>query len=300
MTDAGFSVKRFLPRALLLMILGGVVWRYTYTFNADFAVWMTKWLHRLFGRPSPYMFCDESRLYWHATMFVPEFGLILASYWIGWSGRILRILAVYIAHSLLTACTITIHESPYLQQNEFVNVATSTLVNANYLLFGVVAWVLVAGPWYHRAGASETRGIWKVVSNWPVRLIVFCIALWLTVPLFAATGTDDAMIARAKLADAMQAIPWFPHPSNVDEDRLAVEQKKRDLLAVEALLAMQRVIELELEVADNRDPSVKSASVWFLTAHMLASLRPENLAQRQDYKIRAAAALQRARDARSR
>ncbi len=297
-----WSLKRFLPRAILLMVVAGVVWRFTFTLNADIAVRLTKYLHSLVGRPSPYMFCDETRLFWHATMFVPEFGLILASYWIGWPGRIVRVLAVYTGHSLLTACTITIHESPYLQQNEFVNVATSTLVNANYLLFGVASWVLVAGPW-HRSDHSPKQGVRRFsqfANNWPVRLMLLCLAMSTTVPLFAVTGTADAMKAREELASAMSAVPWFPRPGDSDEGHVVPGQLERDRLAVKALSAMRRVIEIDMQADEHGESTIGAASVWFLTAHMLASLRPDDPDLRQAFKNQAALALNEARKRRRR
>ncbi len=284
-----WSVRRFVPRALLLMIVAGIVRHYTVSWNADFAVWTTKALHGLLGRPSPYMFCDESRLYWHATMFVPEVGLILASYWLGWTGRVVRVAAVYLAHTLLTACTISIHESPYLQQNGLVNVATSTLVNANYLLFGVAAWVLVAGPWYRDQG--DQRGLIKrVTGHWLLRLMCLCLAVSLVVPLFGLMGTKDAMAARAEMGAAMRDVPWFPFPSNRDDDVAKAEQMTRDRAAAKALATIQTVLQADMAAAKD-DASIRSAPIWFLTAHVLASLRPDDAARRQAFKDQAALAL---------
>jgi len=143
-----FAVRRFLLRAVPWVVAAGFLWHYTHAYNAAFTVAVTKYLHAWLGYPAPYMLCDETKLFWHATMFPPLVGLGLASYWLRWPDRILRVCSGYVGYCCLTAVAITINESPYMQQTPLRNMVTSPLVNADYLMFGIVIWMLTCGPWY--------------------------------------------------------------------------------------------------------------------------------------------------------
>jgi hypothetical protein len=297
-----WSLKPFLIRAVVWALLAAAVWKYTTSLNADFTIGIVKLAHSLAGRPAPYLFCDEYRLFWHATMFPPMVGLILGSYWLGWFDRIVRAAFGYVAQCVLTGVAITIHESPYLQQNDFINVVTANLVNAHYLLFGVVIWVLVAGPWYSqrsRDASTEDRSLlrraWDCVRRgWAIRLVLLCVGVGATIPLFAMTGSDAAMAARSKLGRALSEVPFFPQPSNAALAVSPSEQRLRDDAVRRAMAELQGAI-----LADQAD-DVESAALWHLTGHLLISLRPETESEKRDLSRRALMALTKARKSRRR
>jgi hypothetical protein len=216
------NLKRFLPTAIAGAALAAVLWHYTKSLNADITIAGAKTFHNLAGRPAPYLLCDQTRYFWHATLFPPLIGLTLASTWLSWPARLIRCIIGYAAYASLTAVAITIHDSPYLQQNQFVKSTTSALVNANYLVFGLVIWILAAGPWYmnpHQESANTmSQTIFKrlynaVTSHWLFRLTLLVLGVALIVPLFAMTANPEARQARNELATAMRKVPFFPHPS---------------------------------------------------------------------------------------
>lgn len=299
MSDApepSWSLRRFLWRAVPWVIACAVVWKFTFDQNDAVTVAITKFLHRLVGLPTPYLFCDEKKFFWHATMFPPVVGLTLASYWVRWPDRVVRAAVGYVTHCCLTAIAIAVHESPYLMQTEMRNPVTSMLVNANYLMFGAVIWLLAAGPWYVlrrgsslksgegdgvvRVGRKERfltvaarnwRRVWGVVRyGWVTRLVLLVLGVSLVLPLFALTGTPSGMSARLEVARAMRAVTYFPQPSDAE---LAVDRavrSRRDGLANEAVRAILTVIQ------GDEEAGLKSATMAYLVGHVLLSLRPEN------------------------
>lgn len=318
-----FSVPKFLIRALPWAALAAWVWNGTYAHNAAFTVWITKRLHGLLGFPAPYLFCDERHLFWHATLFPPAVALTLASYWLGWPDRLLRAIAGYLIYAGLTAIAITIHESPYVQQTEFLRPLTSTLVNANYLVFGVAIWILAASPWYGtvqpaRLGtsvgsptndppqpaaevASRLVGkpgslgrAWRIIrQGWFTRLLVMWLATFCVIPLYAMTGTKTAMAARWQMARALDAVPFFPQPSFAPPTVSREVQTERDHLTVAALEAIKKAIN-----ADEAD-QLQSAPLWHLTGHLLISLHPPDPERQKEYRKQGLIALEAAKRTRS-
>ncbi len=301
-----FSLWRFLLRVVPLAIGAGVLWKLTATENASFTVWLTKMLHGLAGRPAPYMFCDSTHLFWHATMFPPVVALMLGSYWIRWPGRVLRAAAGYVVQCGMTAIAITINESPYLQRTPLCDTLTSTLVNANYLMFGVVIWVLAAGPWYVSGRESSSRGMnsagrvwWRravsaVRHGWWTRVVLLWVAVALVVPVFALSGSTEGRAARARVAAAMSNVPFFPQPSGGDTSAQLREQLQRDEATKHALYAIEAAI--KADPADGSD----SAALFYLTAHLLNSLRPPDANLRQQFRADALLMFHKATEARAR
>lgn len=307
MSDApepSWSLRRFLWRAVPWVIACAVVWKFTFDQNDALTVAITKFLHRLVGLPAPYLFCDEKKFFWHATMFPPVVGLTLASYWVRWPDRVVRAAVGYVTHCCLTAIAIAVHESPYLMQTEMRNPVTSMLVNANYLMFGAVIWLLAAGPWYVlrrasslksgegdgvvRVGRKERsltvaarmgRRAWGVVRyGWVTRLVLLVLGVSLVLPLFALTGTPSGMSARLDMARALRDVPYFPHPpdAEVTVDPLLRDQRER--YATKAILAFEAVLE-----ADKR-ADVESAPVKYLLGKMLLSLKPPDPERRARFR----------------
>ncbi len=278
-----WSIGPFLLRAIPWTLAAFFFWKYTIGPNADFTVWLTKALHRWTDFPAPYLYCDASRFFWHATLFPPVIGLTLASYWLSWPQRIIRAVGGYVAYCCLTAITIAIHVSPYLPENDIRLITTNTLVNANYLTFGLVIWVLACGPWYmdanrlssgkdHRAKprhSSRIARIWSIVRyGWVTRLLLLTFGIALILPLFAMTGTSEGMTARLEMAGAIGKIPFFPHPSNaLMEDVTPDEQWARDQRTVEAVALVRQVIE------EDKTDGFRAAYLHYLAGHLLYSLR---------------------------
>lgn len=294
-----FSLRRFLIRVVPLAIVAGVAWKFTSAWNADFTVWLVKAIHRLFLHPAPYLFCDTRRYFWHATMFPPVLALTLASYWLPWWDRGLRAMGGYVAYCGLTAIAIAINESPYLQQTDVLVPMSSTLVNANYLMFSVVIWVLAAGPWYgggrlpraERIVEASPKKRWYPawLGGWGTRVLILWAAVAMVVPAYAMFGTPEAMAARAKVARRMRLVPFFPNPSGADVDVSAAEQLTRDDAVKKVLDALRETI--EADAAAKRD----SAALWHLTGRLLDSMRPPNAETARQIKLGAARALIKAR-----
>ncbi len=275
-----WSTRRFLPRALIWTAVAGVGWKLLLAPNAHFTVFVTKLLHELAGFPAPYLFCDETTFFWHATLFPPVVGLTLASYWLGWPDRLLRAGVGYLVYCVLTAITIAVNESPYLPGNDFGEVLTNTLVNANYCTFGIVIWVLAASPWYcHRAAADGRDGavstgvtrVWRCIRyGWITRLVLLTLALAIVPLLYAMTGSPEAMAARWKVATAMREVPFFPHPSIAKVDVSAERQFERDRKTAAALQAIKAAI------AEDETDKLSSASLFYLGGQLFISLRHED------------------------
>lgn len=287
------SVRRFLWRAVPWAVAAGFLWHYTHTYNAAFTVAVTKFLHWCVGYPAPYMFCDNTSLFWHSTMFPPVVGLGLASYWLRWPDRILRIMAGYVGHCCLTAVAITINESPYVQQTAFRDMVTSPLVNADYLMFGIVIWLLTCGPWYMRRDDGNNVRPWGrafryVRDGWVTRLVLLVVGVSVVIPLFAFTGPQAGREARARVADALAAVPYFPYPSYEKRDVSVQERTARESLVSQALLEIEKAI-----LADGlaRQPS---AALYYLTGHLLLSLHPKDQEQAKQFRLQAALALREA------
>ncbi len=306
-----FSLHRFVALAIPLAVAAGILWRLTGNANAAFTVWLTKALHGIAGYPAPYMYCDETTLYWHATMFPPVVALTLASYWLRWPQRLLRAAAGYVAHCGMTAIAIAVNESPYVQQTSVLTPLTSTLVNANYLMFGVVIWVLAASPWYAqparrdpgsnqkdaRDGAAATRWTrWAsvMVRGWATRVGLLWIAVALVVPLSALLGPASGRAARVEIARALRDVPFFPHPSGSDTPVDRSEQLRRDEATKKALG------KLEIAIKTDKENSLASGPLWYLSAHLVNSLRPEDAKLRQQFRKQAAIALIAAKKTRGR
>ncbi len=303
-TPTSFSVFRLLWRAIAWAAAAGFLWYYTRTYNAAFTVWLAKAMHAMVGYPAPYLFGDQPgySYFWHATMFPPVVGLTLGSYWLRWPDRLLRAAVGYVAHGCLTATAVCINDSPYLQQTEFLVSVTTTLADANYLLFGVVVWVLAAGPWYVGGGRVKTvvgRGTAsttklrrvlvsvgrRVRHGWATRVAVLVAAIAAVVPLFALTGSAKSRAARAAVADAMREVPYFPQPSTEGVDVEPEERRARDKAATEAILKMQAAI-----LADG-EAKVRSSSMYYLVGQVQLSLRPDDSARAEELKRGAALAL---------
>lgn len=304
--DPVFSIQRFMIYVVPLMVAAGVMWKFTGRQNAEFTIWFTKQLHWLACRPAPYLFCDGSRLYWHATMFPPVVALTLGSYWIKWPDRLLRTLVGYVAHCGMTAIAITINESPYLQPNSLLNPLTSTIVNANYLAFGVAIWVLAAGPWYLKRDAEIAgsdgepkthrwlRWSRRLCCGWFSRVFLLWLAVAMIIPIYAMLGTDEAMSARARVAEKMSDVAFFPQPSSAAWPANQNEQLARDKATIEALMEIEGAIEAD------RDADVESAPLFYLTANLFNSLRPTDPTLAQKFRADAQYSYHLARAARQR
>ncbi len=288
-----FTLRRFLVRAIPFAVASGILWKLTATQNAAFTVWITKTLHTIVGRPAPYLYCDETTLFWHATMFPPLVALTLSAYWLSWPQRVLRACVGYVVYCGITAIAITLNESPYLQQTPLLTPLTSTLVNANYLMFGVVIWVLAAGPWYQAVTSGHGRAR-AMVQGWLTRICLLWLAVALIAPLSSLLGTRNGMVARAELGRVMNDIAFFPQPSG-DESLLVdrTAQLQRDGAAKIALTIVQRAIEADQE-SDR-----PSGPLWYLSAHLINSLRPDDPELRAQFKTQAAIALKLAKKTRS-
>lgn len=308
------SLGRFLCRAVPWAVAAGFLWHYTHVYNAAFTVTVTKFLHWCVGYPAPYMFCDGTSLFWHSTMFPPIVGLGLASYWLRWRDRVLRIVAGYVGHCCLTAVAITINESPYLQQTEFRDMVTSPLVNADYLMFGIVIWLLTCGPWYEgrdggtkelrheggsgdgerRGGYAWARMLTVIRDGWATRLVLLVVGVSVVVPVFAFTGSSAGREARARVADAMVAVPYFPHPSH---EKLEVGAQKR---VARERLATQAILEIEKAILADGVVHQPSAALYYLTGHLLLSLHPDDPVLAKQFRVQAALALREAEETRKR
>lgn len=281
-----FSLTRFLWRAIAWTLLAGLAWKLTLRANADFTIWLAKVLPSASGFPSPYLFCDDHPFFWHATLFPPVVGLTMASYWLRWPERIVRTVAGYVTYAGLTAVAIIINESPYLPETRFRASATSSLVNANCLMFGLVIWILSAGPWYFRrivtSSANSRSSIagraWRAIRNgWGTRLGLLFLGVLVVVPAFAATGTPAGRRARFELGRAMRAVPFFPQPSRTRLDVSEESQRRRDLLTVDAVRALEKVID------QDRGDGFPAAALYHLNGHLYFSMRPERSATAETY-----------------
>jgi len=298
-----WSLTRFLWRAVLWTAVAGVAWWYSATYNAALTIWLTKALHRAAGFPAPYMYCDERVLFWHATMFTPAVGFTLASYWLTWPGRVVRAVGGYAAFCCLTAITIAIHESPYLPETNYRFLTTNTLADACYLPFGLVIWVLAAGPWYGRTSItlpaspdekrvpSWPRRLWSATrGGWGTRLTILVMGVFLLIPIFAMTGTPEGMKARVAVARAMRQIPFNPRPSNILMDVPPNEQRQRDLKAAKAIELIGDAIE------EDKTDGLSSAALYYLGGHLLYSLRPPNEEIARQFWTRGKAFIQKAEE----
>ncbi|NOT02263.1 MAG: hypothetical protein HOP29_16780 [Phycisphaerales bacterium] len=283
-----FSLPRFLWRAIAWAVLAGVAWKMTLRANADVTIWLAKGLQRLAGFPAPYLFCDEHPLFWHATLFPPVVGLVMASYWLRWRDRVMRTVVGYGTYACLTAIAIIVNESPYLSETRFRASATSALVNANCLMFGLVIWMLSAGPWYARIQTSSpaspparqpvARRMWTSLRHgWVTRLVLLIIGVSAVVPLFAATGSRAGLQARLEVARAMRRVPFFPQPRTSRPTVSPDAQGRRDLLAMDAIRAIERVI------ARDAEDGLSSATMFHLNGHLYYGLRPDRDALAQEY-----------------
>jgi hypothetical protein len=300
-----FRLSRFLPRAIPLAVASAVLWQFTREPNAQFTITIVKSLHNLLGFPAPYLFCDETRLFWNATMFPPVVALVLASYWLPWWDRILRAVAGYVAHAGMTAIAIAVHESPYLAQLDVLAPITSTLVNANYLMFGLVIWVLIAGPWYSAddttteptsdpTTARQRTIINKLWGFWGTRIVTLWITVAMILPIIFMFATPDVRQSRLDLARTMRAVPTFPHPVTstpaVPDHQLTAYNKS----LLTALSALEQAIKTDIAADLNSSP------LWFLTSNLWLALRPEDPKLAQNATRRAAIAFQTAKRQRSR
>jgi hypothetical protein len=283
----------FLLRAAGWAVAAGVLWQFTREPNAAFTVWLTKRLHDLVGFPAPYLFADDSHLFWHATMFPPVVALTLGSFWLSWPARIVRSIVGYVVQCGVTAVAITLNESPYLQAADMLTPMTSTLVNADYLVIGVAIWVLLAGPWYGAGrgepGVGLARRVWRALYNSGV---LRCLLLWfgitLIVPAAAMLGSPEGRSARWEMAAALREVPYFPYPSGAESGVDRATQDERDRLAKEALRAIQAAIETDL--ADGREVG----ALWYLAGHVFNSMRPEDAALMRELKLSALRSLKEA------
>ncbi len=299
-----WKLSRFLWRAVPWLVVMALVWQYTLPQNSGLAVWVTKRLHGLLGFPAPYMFCDSHRLFWHATLFPPAIGLILASYWLGWTQRIVRASFGYAAYTLLTAITITIHESPYLPETGFRSILTSTMADANYLTFGVAIWVLAAGPWYLRRTQIESKEThihhfatraWRWVGNsWMLRLTTLVLGVSLVVPLFAASGTQQQMGARWRMARALRDVPYYPFPSAAPVEVPPEKRLERDRRTATAIEAIDNAIR------EDRTDQMPSAALLHLSGHFYLSMKPDDIGLSRRFQKIAGDQIQRANMTRAR
>ena len=284
-TPPNWSLWRFLWRAAIWMALAGVAWRFTLQANTAFTIWLTKLLHEAVLLPAPYLFCEARPLFWHAALFPPVVGLSLASYWLPWPSRLFRAAVGYVVYCCLTAITIAVHISPYLPETKMRLVATNTLVDANYLTFGLAIWVLAAGPWYAQAqrGRTDPRPpseprpswlarLWRPIRHgWLTRLVLLTLGVSLVIPLFAMTGTRQGWAARREMGTALRKVPFFPHPSNILMDNITpAEQMERDRLTAEAIRKVRQVID------EDETDGFRASYVYYLAGHLFYSLRHPN------------------------
>lgn len=297
-TTPAFTLWRFCPRVAAYALAAGFLWQFTMRANGDLTIWIVKFLHALTLHSAPYMLCDHSRFFWHATMFPPVVALTLASYWLPWPDRILRTLAGYLAHCAVTAVAITINESPYLQSTEMLQPFTSTLVNANYLVIGVAIWVLAAGPWHVTpvpTNDTVLRRCWQLVRHgWLTRVLLLVLAFASIVPAFALFGSPEGRRTRADVAQAVRAIPFFPRPSGASSTVDRQTQNDRDQLTATALRAIQAAI------ANDESEDRESGPLWYLAGRLFDSLRHEDELMAAQHKGSALQALRMAQDARGR
>ena len=114
-------MRRFLVEAVVFSVLASVLWWLTLVTDAgrQATLELARILHRVAGYPAPYLLAEVKAYYWHAPLFPPLVGLILASRWLSW-GRRLRQLGLGLAcFWFMVAVQVVMVYSPYLPLSVF-------------------------------------------------------------------------------------------------------------------------------------------------------------------------------------
>jgi hypothetical protein len=208
--------------AFFWMVACFTIWYWQRIPLSSGTVFISKLQQELAGYPAPYLLADWIRLFWHTTTFPPFVGLMLASYWLPWSQRIVRSMFGLFALFWLNAVAVTIDESPYLPRNAVTSAISHVYTELNlYGVIGIIVWAAISGidkatgratgratrPARDEVQAREhpQRGGHFTFNNWMTRLAVITMACTLLAPLVRYQAAPEFRYASKAFADAVNS-----------------------------------------------------------------------------------------------
>ncbi|NOS99556.1 MAG: hypothetical protein HOP29_02900 [Phycisphaerales bacterium] len=201
-------MRRFAINAIGITLAAAVVWWFTRHTAAVSTIAGARALHWIIGYPAPKLAADDHFLFWFAPLFPPLVGLVLASRWAPWPGRIVGLAIGLTAFGYIVSMLIAVVYSPYLTPSAVRAYLSQALTELNAVAVPVILWLIVVGPpsaarlrpprdRAYRLGRATTRSL--------VLSIAFCGIT--TLPVWFAVEQSDRTIdsARNRLAASLTA-----------------------------------------------------------------------------------------------
>ena len=212
-------MRRFLIEAVVFSVLASVLWWLTFVTDTtrQATLELARDLHRVAGYPAPYLLAEVRPYYWHAPLFPPLVGLMLASRWLTWRQRLWQLALALACFWVMVAVQIVMVYSPYLPLSTFRSFVERIYISSGYIAAPVILWlILTGGPLSLLKGpnkAEETSpaprgpaGHPLFPRRWHAPAAAVCLCVLFTVPVFvsAALGAPGWAEARKMMADGLR------------------------------------------------------------------------------------------------
>lgn len=211
-------IRRFVIEAIVLSILGSLVWWATRNYTAATTIAGAKGLHWLIGYPSPFLAGNTHYIYWFSPLFPPMAGLILASRWLSWRRRLIGLVIGLGAFWYLVSLQVAVAFSPYLTLSTVRGYLSQILIALNSVAVPIVLWLIVTGGPPVQKTRPGKAGVGRVVPAvsdrragtarpaWLVSVVLalfFCAVATLPVELAVEQSSPSLDAARKRVANAI-------------------------------------------------------------------------------------------------
>lgn len=140
---------RRLIRAVGILFAGTaaatMLWWAAHERAAAASIATAKWLHRLIGFPAPYLIADAVDRWWFAPPGQLLVGLVLASWWRTWRGRLVDLAFCLALYWFVSAMTIALTCSPYIGPMRVRDLTGIVLTKSLLVVVPVILWGVTVG-----------------------------------------------------------------------------------------------------------------------------------------------------------
>ncbi len=138
-------IRRFVIVAALATIAASIIWWVSAETVSHGTVAGAKLLHAVMGYPAPFLQADVKFLYWHAPLFPPFFGLMLASSWLPMRRRMIGFAIGLAAFWYVVSLQVAMTYSPYLTLSPIRSYVLKSMISLNQVAVPVLLWLITAG-----------------------------------------------------------------------------------------------------------------------------------------------------------
>lgn len=209
-------MRRFPLHALGCTLGASLIWWFTHGTVAPLSIEATRLLHRLVGRPAPYLIVETLDFFWLAPPMQLFVGLVLASSWLTWKRRVRELLIGGAMLWFVVVMHIIAIASPYLGAGQGRYLIAVCLAKGHLIALPIIFWLILVPlptrsiPEGSRSSATPKSRAEPIRLNgragWrrPVIAGMLCLVVPMALCLFAAADPPSVRIARRRLAASLR------------------------------------------------------------------------------------------------